>query len=313
MVALAAVHAVASRGSRDEVIRLALIDLRARVESEAFQKSFAVAIQRRLGAWAPKIDIAMRHGPFGDRLDAAIAELLTFRPQIIVAISTRVAAACRRQAPAHIPVIFVAYENPVTAEVVRSLERPATNATGLWNDLDLHCKRVELLTRAFPAKGKLAIVVDHNDARNNAMRRSFEACARSSEEFEVIEINGREELVRLKTRLSRSHSGLVVPHSGLCNVWPDDLVSAVNACNLPSIFDGKWLVDRGALMSLEPIELDEATTLAEIAAKVLRGTPAEQIRIERPRTTRLSVNSETARKLSLILPAWLLIAADDVV
>ena len=69
----------------------------------------------------------------------------------------------------------------------------------------------------------------------------------------MVELAGRDGLRRLASRIATRESALVIPHSDLCSQWPDVLVEEVNKLGLPAVFDGRWLVERGALMSLEPV------------------------------------------------------------
>ena len=78
--------------------------------------------------------IHYRFGPDSDRLRESAKELLSLRPELIVAGSTSVVAALMRESRT-IPVVFVTASDPVGDGFVATLARPGGNATGFTNNV----------------------------------------------------------------------------------------------------------------------------------------------------------------------------------
>lgn len=304
---VAARASIAERKAR----RVAIIDMRRADESAQFVQSIATVIREQLGRDADSIVWSAIHAPHGELLGARIADLLNSSPDIVIAVSARAATSLRKLSP-HVAMVFSTQEDPTLSGLVQNLVTPGMHATGLWNDLDLHCKRLDLLQRALPSVREVAVVVDARDAKRRMVRTAYAECQLPGVRTQFVEVDGEEELRRITKKIPRGTSGLVIPHSDLCSQWPDLIVEQVNRLGLPAIFDGQWLVERGGLMSLEPVELDEARTLAAMAARILRGTEPGTIPIERPRTTRVSLNIATAGRQGIRLPNWLLTTADSI-
>ncbi len=91
-----------------------------------------------------------------ERLPEAAAELVSLRPDLIVAISHRVAMAVKK-ATTTIPIAFAHVNDPVGVGLVRSLAHPGGNVTGLSaQGLDLIAKRLELLKELLPSESRVA-------------------------------------------------------------------------------------------------------------------------------------------------------------
>jgi ABC-type uncharacterized transport system substrate-binding protein len=67
-----------------------------------------------------------------DRIRAFAAELVGLRPDLILAVSTPVTAAVRKETSS-VPIIFVQVADPVGSGLVANLARPGANITGFTN------------------------------------------------------------------------------------------------------------------------------------------------------------------------------------
>ena len=96
-----------------------------------------------------------------ERLSALAAELVTLKPDLLVAPSPQVALALK-SATATIPIVFVAVYDPVAIGLVQSLSRPGGNITGLatYAPGDWIAKRIEILRELVPGASKIAILVN---------------------------------------------------------------------------------------------------------------------------------------------------------
>lgn len=291
---------------------IALIDMRARTEHDVFKSKLSEHLAFRLGVGSTDIALQTTCGPYGNGLREAIELTLRNAPSLVIAISARAALACRAASPST-PVVFSTQVDPVAAGLVNSLALPMRRATGVWNDLNLHCKRLELINRVFPSVRSVCVLQGSTSGNLDALRVELAKCGANDVATHFLSVNNEQDLLSIRTKLPSKVDAIVIPHSDICSRWPDSLVASINALNLPAIFDGKWLVDRGGLMSLEPLQLEESATLAEIAAKALSGVNIDLIPVERPRTTRVSLNLNTAQTQRLQLPGWLLKVADEVV
>jgi len=114
-----------------------------------------------------------------ERLPALVAEVIAFKPDLIVVRGTPEVVAVKN-ATGSIPVVMAAVGDPVASGVAASLSRPGGNVTGMASvSTETERKRVEALKEAVPNMTRIGFV---GDFRNFEARRQWEevvAAARS--------------------------------------------------------------------------------------------------------------------------------------
>ena len=139
------------------LIPLAETDTEAQTELAAFRKEL-----QRLG-WTEgrnaRIETRWAAGDV-DRIQAYAKELVTLKPDVILARTTPVTAALLRETRT-IPIVFVGPSDPVGAGFAASMARPGGNATGFTNvEASLGGKWVELLKEIDPRVTRIAVIFD---------------------------------------------------------------------------------------------------------------------------------------------------------
>jgi putative ABC transport system substrate-binding protein len=94
------------------------------------------------------------------------ADLVQRRAAAIVTFGDTPAAEAAKAASSSIPIVFVLGSDPVAAGLVRSLERPGGNVTGVLINSQATAKRLGLLHEAAPGAARFALLV--NPATPNA-------------------------------------------------------------------------------------------------------------------------------------------------
>ncbi len=102
--------------------------------------------------------VERRYGKSGDQLDAAAAELVRLKVDIIVAFTGSQAGAARK-ATQTIPIVMTASGDAVRQGLVASLAQPGGNVTGLTAITpDLSRKRLEFLREAVPKLSRVGVL-----------------------------------------------------------------------------------------------------------------------------------------------------------
>jgi putative ABC transport system substrate-binding protein len=114
-----------------------------------------------------------------DRLPDLAAELVRLQPDVLVAISHRVALAVK-EATTTIPIVFLRVNDPVGVGLVGSLARPGANITGVsLQGLDLIGKRLQLLKEALPGLAHVAYLRNPTEPHSAAYWREVQGAARA--------------------------------------------------------------------------------------------------------------------------------------
>ena len=293
-------------------LRICIFDMRGERDARIFESQLSELMLGLARVERSSVAVQTWFAPH-NRLAAEVAtEIAATSPSIVIAISARAATACVEAMP-RIPILFSVQDDPVAAGLADSLVKPGGYATGIWNSLDVHCKRLELARRIAASATHFSIILDTNATRSAEARESIRKCSMLGLSTSFAAVGSREDILQLRKNIDPRAEILIFPHSDILSRWPDEAIAAVAALRLPAVFDGTWLVEKGALASLEPVELDDVTALARLGASILRGVPPANIPIERPRTTRSALNLSTANRLGLTIPPWLLKTFDVII
>src|SRR5438093_3610031 len=114
-----------------------------------------------------------------DRLPALAADLVGRNVEVIAAIGG-VSARAVKNATATIPIVFMGVGDPVGEGLVASLARPGGNLTGFSNlFIELHPKRLELLSELAPEARVIALLVNPNNPNAERIIRDVQEAARA--------------------------------------------------------------------------------------------------------------------------------------
>jgi ABC-type uncharacterized transport system substrate-binding protein len=250
-----------------------------------------------------------------ERLAVLAAELVRLSPDIIVSgLPASVAAA--KQATSTIPIVMVNIADPVAAGFAESLAHPGGNVTGLANlAKDTVGKRLELLKTIAPSARRVAILFDPGNPGNvNQLRAAQQAAPSLGIEALPVEVVSADAIPGAVAAIAREHADTVfVPDDPAFSVSSEQTVRLVHGSQLPAIFQSRFYVDVGGLMSYGPNFPDLWRRAADYVDKILKGANPADLPIERPTRFELVINLKTAKALGLTVPFTLLAQADQVI
>ena len=193
-----------------------------------------------------------------DRLSALTADLLDRKVAAIVAFGN-VAARAAKAATTTIPVVFSSGSDPVGIGLVKSLNRPGTNMTGvsvLNNELE--SKRLELLVEVVPHAATIAFLVNPNSPTTPLKLRSVQAAAHdlNRQVFVLNASNDREFETIFGTLAEQRIEAMMIASD---NIFANEgsklgLVSATH--NVPVISAYRAFASAGGRMSYGTSEAD---------------------------------------------------------
>ncbi len=257
--------------------------------------------------------LELRYGAnSAEHLAELAAELVRLKVAVITTagdLSTRAA----QQATSTIPIVAVV-GFPIESGFVASLAKPGGNITGVAVQADeLAAKRLELLKEAIPGVTRVAVLWD--PVTSPRQLRAAEAAARALKlELQVLEARAPGDLKKAFESAAKGRAeALAVLVSPFFSTSRQTLIDLAAKSRLPTIYPAREFVAQGGLMGYGPITRETYRVAAALIDKVLKGAKPGDLPVRQPTAFELSINLKAAKALGLMLPAPLLIRADQVI
>ena len=252
-----------------------------------------------------------------EQLPVHATELVRRGVDVFYAIGPTAVRAARNATTA-VPIVAIDLESdPVASGLVRSLNRPGGNVTGLFLDLpELTGKWLQLLREAVPGVKEVGVLWDAGTGPTQlaALKVAAQGFAVTPQ---VLTYHGPEDLqTALRAGLNRGVKALVVLSSPV--IFSRNSMTTVGAFalanRLPTIAPTRRIADAGGLLSYGPdLVGDFYRRAAPFVDKILKGAKPGDLPVEQPNKFELVINLNAAKALGLTLPKSLLLRADDLI
>jgi len=253
-----------------------------------------------------------------ERFPSLADELVSLKPDLIVAVPGTTAARAAKQATSTIPIVFIYGFDPVGEGLVASLARPGGTITGLTIVAGLKTagKHLELLKEAIPKVSRVAVLFAPVGATAllEILRETQAAAQALAVKLQVLEVRSPNELEGAFAAMLRERAGalLVLPHS-LSYVHARRIVDLAAKSRLPAMYPFRESVEAGGLMAYAANAPAMFQRGAYFVDKILKGAKPADLPIEQPTKFELVINLKTAKALGLTIPQSLLRRADQVI
>jgi putative tryptophan/tyrosine transport system substrate-binding protein len=245
----------------------------------------------------------------GPNLDAAAAEIVRAKPEVVVAILTPALAAARR-ATTTVPIAWMGADPQ--AGGINNLSRPEGNVTGAYSPSStLAGKALQLFHEIKPDTRLFGLLLNGSDPFHVPLGRDIETVARAEGIELAVELpKGREEIAPALDALARRRvAGVMVqPSLGL-----DVALRLAAERKLPAISFRREFAEQGGLLSYASDYADLTQILARQVDQLLKGVPVSSIPVQQATRFQLTVNRKTAAALGITLSPTFLARADEVI
>jgi len=243
------------------------------------------------------------------------AELVALKPDVILGMGS-LPVASLLEATRTVPIVFTLVADPVGAGVVKTLARPAGNATGFsMFEYTLSAKWPELLKQIAPHVTRVAVPRDPTATAGIGQFAVVQALA-PSVGLEVTAIDARDarEIETSIAEFARTGDGGLIVTAGPGTLIHRDLIIALAArYRLPAVYFERYFTAGGGLISYGPHIIDHFRQAARYFDRILKGENPADLPVQAPTRYELTVNLKTAKALGLTIPATLLARADEVI
>ncbi|AEH32824.1 ABC transporter substrate-binding protein [Vibrio anguillarum] len=232
-------------------------------------------------------------------------------PDVLVGIATPTAQALV-SATKTIPVVFTAVTDPVGAKLVKKLEQPGKNVTGL-SDLSPVEQHVELIKEIMPNVKSIGVV--YNPGEANAV--SLMELLKSSTQKHGIKLI---EATALKSADVQTATQAIASKSDIIYALIDNTVASAiegmivsaNQAKTPVFGAATSYVERGAIASLGFDYYQIGVQTADYVVAILEGQAPGKLDVKVAKGSDLMINKTAAEKLGVTIPQSVLDRATSV-
>ncbi len=247
-------------------------------------------------------------------LPAAARELVQLDPDLIFAHRDDAAKAAQL-ATTRIPIVFVGVNDPVGLGLVQSYARPGGNITGVTDlELELGPKRLEVFHEVVPGLKRVLFPYNATDTNSAAGAKVYrEAAHRLGIELVERAVRTEEEARATLAQIRMGDiDGILRPPSPSLNI-PGFILEASSRQAIPTMFNGAFWVELGALASYGPDEHETGRQAARLVGKILKGTAPAEIPVEVNPKIEFAINLKVAKALRLRIPPEVLYRANRLI
>jgi len=242
-------------------------------------------------------------------------ELVALAPDVIFA-SGSPGIGSALQATRTIPIVFAIVPDPVGAGYVQSLSQPGGNATGfMMFEYSLCAKWLALLKEIAPGVTRAAVLRDPAIAAGVGQFAVIQSVA-PSVGIDVSPVNITDAAEIKRTIAAFAHSpdgGLISTASALSAIHRDLIITLAAQHKLPAVYQERYYVTGGGLISYGPNFLDQFRRAAGYVDRILKGEKPANLPVQAPTKYELVINLKTAKALGLAVPPSVRARADEVI
>src|SRR6516165_3701589 len=255
------------------------------------------------------VELRSAEGGQFDRFPALAADLLRQQVAVLVAVSNDAALAAKG-ATATIPIVFGMGGDPVALGLVRSLNRPGGNVTGIYFFTQgLEAKRLGLLHEMVPTATTMAVLINPNySPAENQLRDVQEAAPRLGVQLLALRANAESDFDAVFASLIRQRAGaLLVCASPFFFSWRQRLLVLAARHAVPAIYEWREFAAAGGLMSYGTNLNDAYRQLGVYAGRILKGEKPADLPVVQSTRFEFVINLSTAKALGLTIPPGVLV------
>jgi putative ABC transport system substrate-binding protein len=260
------------------------------------------------------IDYRWAEGQY-ERLQALATDLVRRQVAIIVTTGGPQTARAALAATKTIPIVFQSGSDPVRDGLVKGLNRPGANATGVYVfTTSLGPKRLELLLELVPKTRVIAFLVNSRSQIAEMQVKEVQETARGiGQEVFILSANTDSEIDQAFATLARRGAGALLMSADLFfQVRRDQLVALAASHKIPVMYEWPEFVSAGGLMSYSTSRKDTSLQMGIYVGRILNGARPDDLPVVQSTKFELVINLRTAKALGLTVPPTLLARADEV-
>jgi putative ABC transport system substrate-binding protein len=249
-------------------------------------------------------------------LPALAAELVSRGVSAIAATGDVASARAAQGASSAVPVVFTIGGDPVRFGLIKSVNRPGGNVTGiLFNQNVLGAKRVELVREMAPSVSRIALLMNPTNP-NVKIEEADAAAGAKSLGLETITLNAKSPAEidgAFEQLLNAKADAIITGTDPILLDRREQIVAFANRHKLPTMGFVQQFAAVGALLSYGPSISWMYRQAGDYIGQILKGANPAEMPVLQPTHFELVINLKTAKAFGVSVPPTLLARADEVI
>ncbi len=248
-----------------------------------------------------------------DTLDAGLAQLMAWKPNLVLAASTPPAQAAYRATRASAtPLVFAPVTDPLSAQIVSNLKHPGEHATGIRLEPS-NGLRLQWLKRVDPRVQSVYLPYSSADASALASLQQVEEAARSlGIRLLLRPVQSLADIQQAAREIPPGADAIFLPQDSRIEAQIDLFVASALKHHLPLCAPSGIQVEQGALMTYGFNHRRIGEQAGRLAAEILQGAKPGDLPVETAANI-LIVNQRTAQAIGLKIDEAVLRQAREII
>ena len=244
------------------------------------------------------------------RAPAIYAELLARGVDVIMPGGSRWMQGAALLATRNIPIIAVFTEDPVAADLIKSLARPGGNLTGVTVAVgpDIQSKRLQLLAEFAPGITRVAFL-----APPEVLALLGRIARPAGVTIVPVQVEFVGQYDGAFATILRERADALLAIGSIHYVYFQRITAFASESRLPAIYGIREAVEAGGLMCYGASVPGAFRQSARLVDRILKGARPEDLPTEQPTAFELVINAKTAQALGLTMPLSIIAQADEVI
>lgn len=298
MATLAACSSGTSEKTSSETVKVGVLQYMEHESLTAARKGFVAELEANGYKEGEKLVLDYQNAQ-GDQANLqTISEQLIKNDDIVLAIATP-SAQSLATVSTKTPVLFTAVTDPLSADLVETIEKPGGLLTGTSDQAPID-KQVELLGQAVPNAKTVGILYTTSE-RNSEVQvdQAKDLLEKAGYKVVVKGITSSNEVQDAATSLMKGVDAVFVPTDNTVASTMSMIGELSIEYKVPVIGGSTDMVDEGGLLTYGTNYEALGRQTAKMAIKIIEGAKVQDIAVEYPETVSLHVNEEMAKQLEI--------------
>lgn len=254
------------------------------------------------------LDLRVESAQSNGALAAQIAnKFVQQQPDVVVAVGTLTAQSFVKYASKDkVKLVFVSVTDPVSASIVKSIQQPGNNTTGVSNFVALE-PQLKLFKELQPNLKRLGIMYNPGEINSVVIVEKLEqACKQYNIALIKQAVPRTIDIPQAATKLADSCDAILISNDNTMLSAIQSIIKASNNKKIPVYVSDTDVVSQGSLAALGPNQYEIGVQAGNMIAKLLDGASIAEMPVQFPNQSQLYINLVAAQKSDILVRPELL-------